>query len=791
IVAFDAPFSAELEIGKLIIVNISSEWNPLLNITLKIVGKISVGPNTKRIINGSYAMIDLLDAEEIPSYSNASFIFCNWSSTMGPFLDSLLEKNIWVSQEPAQILIKIDRNILSQTQSDIIIEQLRKIWLLVVGSAQRELGRDVSWTWIIPILQEVMELKADDFNEMSKFVSSIVFPSIATSFVLLLATNSTQKDRRSKEAKILRTSGLTRAQINLHQRLEVIIASVSMGTVGIILGAFFVYIMQTCKLVTLPGASIFTQERSRSLIDIFQLSSNTIIISLLLIVIISLLSLWYPVQSHKRKSSSIGQQTHNTHSQKTKLGVVSLGFLILIGPVLGFSLGTVNEMYWVIGPLFAVFAAVPFGATVLLAPLGLLILVVGLCWIIVESVLFQRISILLSRSLLGEIGHLGIKGMLRKKENIIMPLFFLLISTAVPISVILQTGTQLDYTVRYAKASVGADVRLELENASKTQDIMALVNDIEGVEYVAEEYWFNAYIRGKDVQITAIDPFDWQEAAYFESLWFQSTLSEEPLILLEDNSIILNNPQWSSQFHEGDTLTIANDYPYPTNSTTATAIGFFGGTSTFIRDIQPEAQDRSFISITLLKQLTSLERCKAVLLVKADIDTQTNIRTALSGISGIKLISAQNTIDTMNQDIQTYFQLETRGISLIFAFFLAFIGIPLTVSSALFEDKEDIASLRNHGISNHATFRILFARIAVLLTMALPFGFMAGVLEFMRTTFGNLSSRTILVNPQFYLPPSYLLMILFFLLVIISNTIASIHYTIRKNRKQYHRNLEV
>jgi len=132
-------------------------------------------------------------------------------------------------------------------------------------------------------------------------------------------------------------------------------------------------------------------------------------------------------------------------------------------------------------------------------------------------VILERIN----RVLVGDIAHFSTLSARRNVRRTAASMFMAALILAYGVSVIGGIASTDDFTQRFKMHTIGADASVWLFDGGSAEEIMGMVEGIEGVEAATVEKMFQAESSIGLISIRVIDPSSWMNIAYMEDGWIQ------------------------------------------------------------------------------------------------------------------------------------------------------------------------------------------------------------------------------------------------------------------------------
>jgi hypothetical protein len=184
----------------------------------------------------------------------------------------------------------------------------------------------------------------------------------------------------------------------------------------------------------------------------------------------------------------------------------------------------------------------------------------GFCTLVIrDSTKFQS-AVTKIASVMGDLGALAAKNVRRNPSRLAALAFIVALVMGLGVQVSGQIASQEDYIVRDLQADVGADVVVNLANATEGQIVLnELLANVSGIQNATVERILNPSVNagGGDIfgyqptiRVKTIDPTSWVLAAHYEDGWFSGNNLQEALKLMKaDNSTIIVSRSLAVQYN--------------------------------------------------------------------------------------------------------------------------------------------------------------------------------------------------------------------------------------------------
>jgi putative ABC transport system permease protein len=151
-----------------------------------------------------------------------------------------------------------------------------------------------------------------------------------------------------------------------------------------------------------------------------------------------------------------------------------------------------------------------------------------------NSLKFQQLTSKASR-LMGDLGALAAKNVRRNPARSAAVAFLIALIIGYGVQVTVQFASEQDYAARRVQYAVGADIAVNVVNATKAQTIPDdIVGNVSGTKDATLEYTLTQQYAGTIVK--TVDPDSWLETAYYEPSWFSGASVEDAFNQLRTNN---------------------------------------------------------------------------------------------------------------------------------------------------------------------------------------------------------------------------------------------------------------
>jgi ABC-type antimicrobial peptide transport system permease subunit len=376
----------------------------------------------------------------------------------------------------------------------------------------------------------------------------------------------------------------------------------------------------------------------------------------------------------------------------------------------------------------------------MLTPIGSVLFFWGFTKIFIRgSLKFQEITAKAAR-FLGDLGVLATRNVQRNPARAASVAFLIALIIGYGIQITGTLASDQDYNTRLVYATVGSDIRVDLQppvnitaTTAMAQNIRANVSSIAST---TTEYTFYGTSSFETLQLTAINLTDWRDAAYCEPGWFSGNDIDTAFQQLQsDNrSIILDrNLAERSDLHIGEIIRVnfwGDRYATTPIAKDLTIAGFTSNQWSYV-------SNDLFSNLLLDVKNSSSTRILAKLTSGADGTAAANeIRSLVPPRTTVT--SASEQIQQQASDPMYTGTLNLQRLGVAFAILAASVGTALVSLVSLRERQREASMMSVRGLSfKQLTVMLLTESIAVV-TFAVLLGSVAGLI----IVYGNVASAS-------------------------------------------------
>ena len=645
----------------------------------------------------------------------------------------------------------------------------------------------------------------------SQTLTSFIFVSLPVFFVawyLGSTVSDVSFNIRRREIGLLSTKGLSSGQIQRMFLTEAIVIGLIGGALGVVGGI----ILNQYYTGTVDLSSLFNS----------QIYDPTIMaITIIFGVILSLTSVFWSSRKAARLPAVdtlrnyMPIETNKPRQKILPLIALILGTYKIVVFILGINVPVALSHASSVGGFFVAIVYAPlvlFDAA--LTYIGPLLFLWGLTKLVIkESTKFQQLASKIS-SLMGDLGALAAKNVRRNPARLAAIAFLIALIIGYSVQVTGQIASQQDYTVRIVQSQVGADVTVNVVNATKGQLILSeILANVSGIQSSSIERQVTPYLMGNygtSLTIRAIDPDNWSASAYYEQGWFTGNSLNQALkeMKANNNTIILDRTvaqQLNLKLYDevginfdsaARTLRIIGFFgPEPQgNSRTASTINIQKGPSgqEFSPPIYFNSPFYSYVPNNLFNISTpfgdafKVESFSTTLRLKLDPGVNgTEVATQIRNLEGNELYGVTSFDEAWRQsqaanDLSTYGSLQTldiQGLGLVFAVLSASVGTALIAIVSLKERSREATLMSVRGLSYRQLVWMFLTESMAIITFAVILGVVVGIIIVYGTVASanaSMYSSTGLVTQRLIFPANALATIGTYIALIYASTIGAI-----------------
>jgi ABC-type antimicrobial peptide transport system permease subunit len=515
------------------------------------------------------------------SYGNYrnDLLIIDWENTLEPIWNASLES----STIPFRFAISVDRdNLISPWNTQASAAKIA----LIADSAENQIRGYIAYPSVNSALSNTLMYSSSNLSGFLVSFFFVSFPIFFVAWYLGSTVSDVSFNIRRREIGLLSTKGLSSGQIQRMFLTEALVVGIVGGFLGVIggllLNQYYAGSIDLNALFTYGG---FTPE--------------IMIITIIFAVILSLTSVFWSSKRASRIPAVEALRNDNSADYKNHRRIIPIIAVVLGGyKLVIYALGLnipqlLSQELYNSGNLFLSLLYTPiYWFDLIMTYIGPFLFFWGITKLLIrDSTKFQTAISKIS-SVMGDLGTLAAKNVRRNPARLAAIAFVIALIMGLAVQVTGQIATQEDYIPRTVRAQVGADITVNLGNASMGEIVLnQLLTNVSSIQNATVERILQPRVGDNynQVNIKTIDPDTWGLSAYYEEGWFSgNTLDDILKALKADNNTVVVSRSLAKQYekHLYDTITVNfNSCPR-----TLKIVGFFG----------PEASDTPGGSINVV-----------------------------------------------------------------------------------------------------------------------------------------------------------------------------------------------
>ncbi len=607
---------------------------------------------------------------------------------------------------------------------------------------------------------------------------------------------------RRREIGLLSTKGLSSGQIQRMFLTEALVIGLVGGALGVVGGLILnQYYAGTVDLNNLLNSQIYDPT----------IMAVTIIFAVILAISSVFLSsrkaARMPAVDTLRNYMPI--DTNKPRQKIVPLIALILGTYKIVVFILGINVPMALNQLSSAGGYYLSIVQVPimlFDAA--LTYIGPLLFLWGLTKLLIkESTKFQQLASKIS-SLMGDLGALAAKNVRRNPARLAAIAFLIALIIAYSVQVTGQIASQQDYTLRTVQNDVGADITINVVNATKGQLILDdIIANVSGIRNASIERSLtpslSSNVLGSSLSIRAIDPANWSASAYYEPEWFSGVSVQQALKDLQasNNTIILDRAyakQLNLKLYDEVAINF-NSYPRTLrivgffgpepsgDSGRVISSGSFGNSKPMIYYYSPYysfVPNNLFNVSSPFSDAYKVENFGTTLRIKLDSGVNgTDLAKQIRTLEGNELYSVTSFDETWRLSESSNYlgtvgnlqTLDIQGLGLVFAVLSASVGTALIAIVSLKERSREATLMSVRGLSYRQLVWMFLTESMAIITFAVILGVAVGlIIVYGTVTSANSISFMPLVTQRLIYPANALATIGTYIALIYAATIGAI-----------------
>jgi ABC-type antimicrobial peptide transport system permease subunit len=745
------------------------------------------------------------------SYGNyrSDIMLIDWDNTLQPIWNSSLES----STIPFRFAINVDRDALISPWNT----QASAAKITLIGdSVENQILGYISYPSVNNVLSNALRNSASNLSGFLVGFFFVSFPIFFVAWYLGSTVSDVSFNIRRREIGLLSTKGLSSGQIQRMFLTEAVVVGIVGGFLGVIGGLILnQYYAGGINLNTLFSSKLYSPE--------------IMVVTIIFAVILSLASVFLSARRASKIPAVEALRNDNSAEYKTHRRIIPIVALILgsykiVVYALGLNIPLLidQELYTSGNILLSVLYPAVSLFDLVMTYIGPFLFFWGITKLLIrDSTKFQTAISKIS-SVMGDLGALAAKNVRRNPARLAAIAFIIALIMGLSVQVTGQIATQEDYIQRTVRAQVGADLNINVGNASQGQIVLdQMIANISGIQNATIERILQPKVGDSYSAVTlkAIEPDTWTLSAYYEDGGFSGNSPSEILKAFKaDNNTAVISRSLAKQYdkHLYDTITVNfNSCPrtlkivgffgpeasdnsgagpqgvsiVATGSgsyTTITTQGGYSGSYGYISPYDCYAP-RDLLNISRADgDIYKLEQVTTNILIKLKpgvngTEVAQQIRSGDYNVSTVQAFDEEWQQSGAYQNSLTYSSLQTLDIQsfgLVFAVISASVGTALIAIVSLKERSREATLLSVRGLSYRQLVWMFLVESLAIITFAVILGAVVGVImDYGTVASSNASVHSwslSLVTPRLVFPANAVATIALYAALIYAATIGSI-----------------
>ncbi|MDR2203973.1 MAG: FtsX-like permease family protein [Nitrososphaerota archaeon] len=720
----------------------------------------------------------------VSSYSSSGFrddlIIIGWDST----LMNLWSRTLDSSTVPVTYCIDVDRqNLISTYNIEASVTKIRQI---ADNIQSHVLGKYYSYGYVNNMLGSTLESYNYGFQNILLNFMLVSLPIFFAAWYLGHTVSAVSFNIRRREIGLLSTKGLSSGQI---QRIFLGEAFV-IGTLGGFLGIIGGLILNQYYAGTVDLHKLFSST---------MLNPTIIIATMIFAIILSITSVYWSSRKASRIPAVDALRNYMPPRNRTRKIFPIIALILGSYKIVIFMLGVnvsqlLYQWNYSYGNLFLTY--ISNGINIfdsIMTYFGPLLFFWGFTALLIrDSTKFQTVATKIS-SVMGELGALAARNVRRNPERLAAVAFLVALIVGLSVQVTVQIASQEDFIERDVHRQVGADIKVTVVNASRSQElfdnIAQLIPGIRNASIERSLTTSSINNRYSYLSIQIIEPAKWAASAYYEDSWFTGGPSLDQMLsdlTANSNTIILDrNTAQKYDLKIGDQITINfNSCPRQLK-----IVGFFGNErpDNAISDgsIFSSYVPSGLFNLTAGSDLYPLEpsmSANILLSLEPGVDgiaIANQIRDLHLEIYNVVSFDEQWQLSTEMNNLNTYNELQIldlQNFGLIFAVLSASVGTALIAIVSLKERSREATLMSVRGLSYRQLVWMFLLETLAIITFAVILGIIVGLI----IGYGNIVTSNTAISTysivlhRLIFPPNAVAVIGTYVTLIYASTIGAI-----------------
>jgi len=658
-------------------------------------------------------------------------------------------------------------------------------------------GKYQTFVWINNVLSGVLLNYNLNFQSLLLRFALLSFPIFFVSWYLGSTVSTVSFNIRRREIGLLSTKGLSSGQIQRMFLAEALVIGIVGGLLGIVGGL----ILNQYYAGAINLRSLFSSGVLNPMI------AATIIIFTVALAVTSVF--W-----SSRKASQIPavEALRNYRSEDKPARKIFPIVALILGSykIIIFLLGVnITQLLYQLSfthgnILLSTLMSPIITFDTIMTVIGPMLFFWGLITLLIrDSAVFQTVATKLA-SYMGELGALAAKNVKRSPKRLVAIAFMIALIVSLSVQVTAQISSQEDYIVRTVRHSTGADVTVNVVNASRGPEFLKIITqNVTGISSASIEHSLSAVSlndRSARWTIKTIEPDKWAESAYYENSWFTGGPSTDQMFkdLKGNNNTIILDRSIAKQFDLKlyDEITVV----FVTGARQLKIVGFVGdepsddiyfgrgfsfvGSGFNFGGMYHSYVPRNLFNMTEGSVIYEFESLSTQLMLSLEpgvsgIEVANQIRALDLEIREVTSFDEQwqKTVERNNANTYTeQLVLDLQSFGLIFAVLSASVGTALIAVVSLKERDREATLMSVRGLSYRQLVWMFLVESLAIITFAVILGGLVGVImAYGSVTTTNVSfGVTPLVTQKLVFPPNVFVVIGTYIAIIYASTIGAI-----------------
>ncbi|MGB9714729.1 MAG: FtsX-like permease family protein [Candidatus Bathyarchaeales archaeon] len=690
----DTFLASRVETNDVILVNFSSRYSEQTSISLNLTVKGFADLDSKAyaIASGYQQWIMPFPVVVKPPKGGVEFLLISFEKTMKKILEAMESGGASQYVEKSLLIYLNRESLINPWDVGASVNNVAVIKNNIETKVAADLGEYISIQNNLD-----MPLRIFQFTSLAlRFAFTIVsLPIFFMAWYMGTTVSDVSFNLRRREVGLLLTKGFSRGQISRIFLMETFL----IGIVGGLIGVFLGFLLNP----------IFTRFSSEAFFNLSLISPFTVVSTVVFGIVMALLSTF---NSAKRAS-----QLPTVDALREYLPIEAEKPFKRRWPLLALILGTYKIGVFISGvDMSLMLSRIMFasGNFILILLIGIFMFVDAILnyigpllffWgftkmFIQGSLEFQKLTVRAAK-FLGELGVVATKNVRRNPARSAAVAFLIALIVGYSVQVNGQLASEHDFAVRQVYYSVGADIAVNVANASSATEVLETImaNVSDYVQDATITYYFSASLMpsGTWMTVKAVEPDSWLKTAYYEGEWFSGAdVATAFNNLASDNyTIILERSiADSANIKVGQEISLK----FGTVTRTLRVVGFFGSQTTETQQFMTRYW--SFVPCGLYKEI-SVSDASAEILFKlkgeADGKAVANIIRDIEGVSYVESFAEE--WEKSQTNIMTMGILDVQRLGIVFAVLAASVGTALVSAVSMKERSREAAIMSVRGLS--------------------------------------------------------------------------------------------